>query len=112
MTDIADQVRIKARVTADHKIVADAPEDMAPGDVEIIVERPQRPSLERLKQLLKRVEADLKAGRLPGRTKEEIDAELQEERDAWDERIDHLRDQRCSSSSTLASSYTESKTKV
>ena len=80
MTDVADQVRIKARVTADHKIVADAPADMAPGEVDIIVELPQRPSLERLKGLLRSIATD----NSPGRTRAEIDAELHADRQDWE----------------------------
>jgi hypothetical protein len=80
MTDVVDQVRIKARVTADHKIVADAPEDMAPGDVDIIVERPHRPSIERLKRLLQ----DIANDDSPGRSRAEIDAELEADRQEWE----------------------------
>jgi len=76
MTDVVARVRIKAQVTEDHKIVADAPEGMAPGDVDIIVERPHQPSIERLKSLLRGIASDDS----PGRSRAEIDAEPEADR--------------------------------
>ncbi len=79
-TNSQPKLRLTATVTADHKLVAEVPDDVEPGEVDVVIERRRKPSLERFKRTLSRIDASRHAGR----SKEEIDAHIQELRDSWE----------------------------
>ena len=72
-------VTLKGRITPDHRVEADAPEDWPQGEVEVVVRRPTPPSLARLKATLTRIGG----GTARGRSRAEIDAYLATLRDEW-----------------------------
>lgn len=78
------EVTLKGRVTKGRKVEADAPRDLPEGEVEVVVRVPEQHSLARLKQTLARIAAR----QSKGRSKEEIDAQLRREREAWDRSTD------------------------
>lgn len=88
MPKVAEGPRIRATITADHKLVADVPSDMPPGEVEVVVlplkqAAPKGNARAVQAALLAAFEKFDKLG-MPRRTAAEIDAELASFRDEWE----------------------------
>lgn len=79
---------LKGRITEDHRLEVDLPDDLPAGDasVTVVVESEQlgapRGSAAALLELFAQWDAEGYAG--SGRTKEQVDAELNAMRDEWD----------------------------
>ncbi len=81
-------VTLKGRITPDHRVEPDAPEDWPQGEVEVVVRRPSQPSLSRLKETLSRIGGGIASGR----SRSEIDAYLATFRDDREDRYCENRD--------------------
>ncbi len=97
-------VVIHGIVRPDGSLELDQPVALPPGEVEITVQPvaalPQPKKKKDVLAVLERIWAEREALGLRGRTKEQIDADIQAMRDEWDERqaeLERIRDQARSS---------------
>lgn len=77
------EVIIKATVTPDHKLAIDVPEDVPVGEVVLVI----RPAAQRGEGNSERLAAAIRKAHgtaKPGRSREQIDAELAAFRDEWE----------------------------
>jgi hypothetical protein len=82
---MATQVVVQGTVTADGTLHLTGPVGLPPGPVEVIVTAAKSTSGEDMMTLLTRIRAEQKArGHVP-RTAEEIDEDIRQMRDEWDE---------------------------
>jgi len=79
-------------VRADGSLELSSKLTVPPGRVRVRIEslEPPTQSDESLIEFVARTRREREAAGLPFRTKEEIDAELEEQRNEWDERLDEL----------------------
>jgi hypothetical protein len=75
------EIAVKGRVTRDGRIEAVAPEGLPEGEVELIVRIAQGPG--GVAGLIRFIKQRAARG-VRGRTKEEIDRSIREERDSWE----------------------------
>lgn len=79
-------IKLKSRVSSDHRLNVQLPEDVPEGEAEVIVlvsEREEEVAV-RQQTALKEFFAHLDRLSIPRRTKEEIDRYLDEERASWE----------------------------
>jgi hypothetical protein len=75
------EYRTTAEITPDHRVVLEIPEDIPPGKVDIVVTVPEEaPKKGDMRKFLQ----ELANRPRETRSREEIDRELQAERDSWD----------------------------
>jgi hypothetical protein len=79
------ELRVKATVSRDHKLSADVPEAVPVGECEVVLLVPARPGpanqRDRILAAFKRA-AEARTGPEPSR--EELDQQIQQERDSWE----------------------------
>jgi hypothetical protein len=86
-------------VRPDGSLELNQPVALPPGEVEVTVQpvaAPQQPKKKDVLAVLERIWAEREAMGLRGRSKEQIDADIQAMRDEWDERqaeLERIRDQ-------------------
>jgi hypothetical protein len=86
------EVVLQGTLKADGTLELDEKPNLPPGRVRITL-APQTPADqpgESVWSVLERIWAERKALGLPGRTREEIDAEINASRDEWEERMEEL----------------------
>jgi len=80
-------LRLKGRISRDHKVTVDVPAELPECDVRVIVEVPETTDRRAAKAAsLAKIFLEIEASPGSGRTKEEIDAYLAEERASWGDR--------------------------
>lgn len=80
---IMDGIAIKGRITPDHKVEGDAPANMPPGEIDILLLPRAVNGTGNPKQIAAFI-GKLAATGIKGRTKEEIDRDLEIERASWE----------------------------
>lgn len=79
-----DQVTVKGTLKADGTLELDDKPALPPGPVQVIVKSMHPVQKENTWDVLQRVWDERKAQGMPSRTREEIDAEINEMRNEWD----------------------------
>jgi hypothetical protein len=77
-------IKLHARVDRDRRLSLQLPEDVPEGDVEVIVLAPARPDASACRQHLERLLDRLATNPRARLSKEQIDAQLAEERASWE----------------------------
>jgi hypothetical protein len=77
-------IKLKAHITADHRLEMILPDDVPEGEAEVIVLSPEpHDKVAMPENYLDAFFRDLENTAIPRRSKEDIDRSLQEERDSW-----------------------------
>ena len=78
-----DGIAIKGRITPDHKVEGEAPADMPPGEIDILL-IPRSTNGAGNPKLIAAYIGKLAAAGIKGRTNEQIDRDLEIERASWE----------------------------
>lgn len=81
--DMMKAIRVAAEVHEDRRIVFNLPKDTPTGQAEVIVLLPDESKHEQ-RQTLQEFLTSLETLRIPGRTRDEIDKYILDERSGWD----------------------------
>ena len=73
-------LKYQVRIGSDHRVVVDVPPDLAEGPAEVILLVPDAPATDNRELLALLAEFRARPG---GRTKEDIDAQVADERASW-----------------------------
>jgi hypothetical protein len=86
MPEDRTDIRVKGKVSNDHTLTAVVPDDIPPGEVDVVIEvRSRKLSRSERVEALQRIFDEFDKLDFPRRSKEEIDTDLAAERASWDE---------------------------
>lgn len=77
------EITLKGRITVDHKLTAEVPEEVPAGEVDIVVRLPRTVTSDNRRMIEFLEELQRQPGRR-NRSKEDIDRQIEEERNSWD----------------------------